>query len=211
MANLLVSDDILNDGKVTKSTDNVRNNKASENLSMSGANLGHVSGGHNDSGSYSRFFSLDAWHDALPEHVRKVFPFLIVPKAPRSEKTHNTTGEAAFEERKLAQCVTCGNKGLKVGAGKQFTCGHDDGIEYVPTQVQKAGGHPTQKPLTLMSYLITLGSRPGDVVLDPFLGSGTTACAAKSLGRGYVGIEREEEYVKIAESRINAICTPPKN
>lgn len=63
--------------------------------------------------------------------------------------------------------------------------------------------HPTVKPLTLMSYLITLGSRPGDVVLDPFLGSGTTALAAKKLGRKFVGIEREKEYVEIARARIN--------
>ena len=59
-----------------------------------------------------------------------------------------------------------------------------------------------------MAYLIQLGSRPGDVVLDPFLGSGTTACAAKALGRGYVGIEREEEYVRIAEARVAAVCPP---
>lgn len=56
-----------------------------------------------------------------------------------------------------------------------------------------------------MSYLITLGSRPGDVVLDPFLGSGTTAVAAKQLGRAYIGIEREQEYVEIAEARLAAI------
>ena len=56
-----------------------------------------------------------------------------------------------------------------------------------------------------MSYLITLGSREGDVVLDPFLGSGTTALAAKHLNRGYIGIEREKEYVEIAKARLNSI------
>jgi len=64
--------------------------------------------------------------------------------------------------------------------------------------------HPTVKPLALMSYLITLGSRPGDVVLDPFLGSGTTAVAAKLLGRRYIGIEREAGYVAIARARVKA-------
>jgi DNA modification methylase len=58
-----------------------------------------------------------------------------------------------------------------------------------------------------MQYLITLGSRPGDTVLDPFLGSGTTAMAAKSLGRRYIGIERERAYVGIARARVAA--TPP--
>ena len=53
-----------------------------------------------------------------------------------------------------------------------------------------------------MGYLITLGSREGDVVLDPFLGSGTTAVAATILNRQFVGMELSEEYYKIAEARI---------
>ena len=62
--------------------------------------------------------------------------------------------------------------------------------------------HPTVKPLKLMSYLITLGSREGDVVLDPFMGSGTTPLASKQMGRNYIGIEREEEYFKICCARV---------
>ena len=62
--------------------------------------------------------------------------------------------------------------------------------------------HPTVKPLKLMSYLITLGSREGDVVLDPFMGSGTTPLASKNMGRNYIGIEREEEYFKICCARV---------
>ena len=55
-----------------------------------------------------------------------------------------------------------------------------------------------------MSYLITLGSREGDLVVDPFVGSGTTCIAAKLLKRDYVGIEKEEDYVIIAKERIKA-------
>lgn len=62
--------------------------------------------------------------------------------------------------------------------------------------------HPTVKPLTLMSYLITLASRPGDVVLDPYAGSGTTCVAAKMLGRHFIGIEREPDYAAIARDRV---------
>jgi len=65
--------------------------------------------------------------------------------------------------------------------------------------------HPTVKPLKLMEYLCTLTKTPtGGIVLDPFLGSGTTAMACKKTGRDFVGIEKEPEYVKIARARINA-------
>ena len=53
-----------------------------------------------------------------------------------------------------------------------------------------------------MSYLITLGSREGDTVLDPFMGSGTTPLASKQMGRKYIGIEREEQYFKICCARV---------
>lgn len=62
--------------------------------------------------------------------------------------------------------------------------------------------HPTEKPLTLMNWLIKTHSNEGDTILDPFLGSGTTAKAAKSLNRNYIGIEINPEYVKIAENRL---------
>lgn len=68
----------------------------------------------------------------------------------------------------------------------------------------KRNFHPTVKPIKLMSYLITLGSRPGDVVLDPFVGSGTTCIAAKMLNRNYIGIEKEKEYYQIAIKRLKA-------
>lgn len=62
--------------------------------------------------------------------------------------------------------------------------------------------HPTQKPEKLIAKLILASSRPGDVVLDPFLGSGTTSVVAKKLGRRYIGIEQEETYCLLAEKRL---------
>ena len=64
--------------------------------------------------------------------------------------------------------------------------------------------HPTVKPISLMSYLVTLGSREEDLVLDPFVGSGTTCIAAKLLNRKYIGMEMNDEYVVIAQERIKA-------
>lgn len=64
--------------------------------------------------------------------------------------------------------------------------------------------HPTVKPIKLMEYLVKLVTKENAVVLDPFLGSGTTGIACKKLNRNFIGIEREEEYVKIAEARIKS-------
>jgi len=65
--------------------------------------------------------------------------------------------------------------------------------------------HPTVKCLDLCEYLIRLVSREGAIVLDPFLGSGTTALAAKRLGRHFVGIDCSEEYCQIAERRLASV------
>jgi len=62
--------------------------------------------------------------------------------------------------------------------------------------------HPTVKPIALMSYLINLVTPPGGVVLDPFVGSGSTGCAAVQDGFNFVGIELNEEYLNIANKRI---------
>ncbi len=62
--------------------------------------------------------------------------------------------------------------------------------------------HPTQKSEKLLSKLVLASSNPGDLVLDPFLGSGTSSVVAKKLGRRYIGIEIEEEYALLAERRL---------
>lgn len=64
--------------------------------------------------------------------------------------------------------------------------------------------HPTVKPIKLMEYLIKLVTPPSGTVLDPFTGSGSTGCAAVKLGFNFIGIEKEEQYVRIAEARIAA-------
>jgi len=62
--------------------------------------------------------------------------------------------------------------------------------------------HPTQKPEALLHRVIMASTKPGDVILDPFFGTGTTGAVARRLGRKFIGIEREESYAKIAEARI---------
>ena len=70
--------------------------------------------------------------------------------------------------------------------------------------------HPTQKPEKLLAKIILASSRPGDIVFDPFLGSGTTSVVARKLGRRYLGIERELEYALLAEKRLARSVTNPE-
>jgi modification methylase len=64
--------------------------------------------------------------------------------------------------------------------------------------------HPTQKPEALLYRILLACTKPGDVVLDPFFGTGTTGAVARRLGRKWIGIERERKYVKVANERIDA-------
>jgi len=65
--------------------------------------------------------------------------------------------------------------------------------------------HPTQKPEALLARVLLASSRPDDLVLDPFFGSGTTGAVAKRLGRRFLGIERDRDYAAAAERRIAAV------
>ena len=65
--------------------------------------------------------------------------------------------------------------------------------------------HPTQKPEALLARVILSSSRPGDLVLDPFSGTGTTGATAKRLGRQFIGIERDPAYAAAAEARISQV------
>jgi len=177
-ANLLVSDDVLNDGKITR-TDSGGVRKASNEFGQDSGwndhkNKDTIRQEISDSGSFSRYFDLDKW-------AQKTFPFLIVPKASKSEK----------------------NKGLGDMETKPFVRYMSEKLTLERTDNLTAhkNDHPTCKPVKLMSYLITLGSREGDTVLDPFLGSGTTALACKLLNRHCIGIEIEEKYCEIATKR----------
>ena len=72
-------------------------------------------------------------------------------------------------------------------------------------KIDGAKAHPTQKPEALLYRVILATSRPGDVVLDPFFGTGTTGAVARVLHRHYIGVEREARYVRLARERIEAV------
>ena len=76
-------------------------------------------------------------------------------------------------------------------------------------RVNGAKAHATQKPEALLTRIVLATTKPGDVVLDPFLGTGTTAVVAKRLGRRWIGIERDPQYAALAEQRIAAVVPYP--
>src|SRR5260370_21132523 len=83
-----------------------------------------------------------------------------------------------------------------------------------PERLKLADGgklHPTQKPEALLGRIILSASNPGDLVLDPFFGSGTTGAVAKRLGRDYIGIERDAAYAAAAQQQIDAVEVLPES
>ncbi len=198
-ANLLVSDDVLNDGVVRTSC---RSSKAHPEYNPDqfkfGGGLSSPNNQYEDSGSFSRYFDLDAWFEKqlekLPESVRRTFPFLIVPKASKSEREQGCESL----EPKVKHAHSDDDHVMNEICPKHHITLCPCGWRSPPVH----NIHPTVKPLKLMSYLVTLGSRPSDLVLDPFVGSGTTCIAAQILNRRWIGIELNPEYIKIAQKRI---------
>ena len=198
-ANLLVSDKVLDTGKKTKSTGGRAYQNTNDMFSGGWAFDDEGTGenpGKGDEGDFSRYYSLDEWWKSrvsrLPEEVRNTFPFLVVPKASVSEKNmglDSTQGKYLDDSRKVGS--PGGTNPRNRGA-----------------ESKRKNFHPTVKPVQLFSYLITLGSRKKDVVLDPFMGSGTTTISCVFSERKYIGIEREKEYFKIAESRVEKALNP---
>lgn len=96
----------------------------------------------------------------------------------------------------------------KFNGGKQMRSDWDINICLGEERVKDAAGkslHNTQKPMDLLRRVILSSTKAGDIILDPFVGSGTTAAVAKELGRQFIGIEREESYALAARARVNSV------
>jgi len=256
-ANLIVSEDALNDGK---------NHNQGGSVFCGGQRRNKVYGqdladrnefrAYPDSGSFSRYFSLESWWEErekrildqpcflcgyneehgnwidkdgrsycdeclisgdyldvpqlnteeLPESVQKTFPFLIVPKASKSEKNKGCEGlhSEKYTAGNYSQSPVCKTCGLTLnGTNDHSKCSGEVYYKDMPSK-HTHNNHPTIKPLKLMSYLITLGSRKGDTILDPYCGSGTTLLASSLLDRHCIGIDNHEPYCEIASRRCAA-------
>jgi DNA modification methylase len=114
-------------------------------------------------------------------------------------------GEADGSAARFFYCAKASKADRDEGLEFLVTGRHAQTRFEVATQHKGQNTHPTVKPTDLMAYLCRLATPPGGIVLDPFMGSGSTGKAAMLEGFGFIGIEREAEYVEIARARIAAV------
>ena len=112
---------------------------------------------------------------------------------PKTSKSERNQGLDDFETKKMGMSRGAQSK------GEGYDKAQSIGLNRV---IEKKNTHPTVKPVELMRQLCRLVTPKGGVVLDPFMGSGSTGMAAKDEGFDFIGIEKDEEYFKICESRI---------
>jgi hypothetical protein len=145
---------------------------------------------HGDSGGYSRFF--------------------IIPKADRAERERGLAGHPTgyhADMNKIQGDVRYENRCQECDASLPYGTKEHHGkptVKRMEANTRRANVHPTVKPIDLMRHLVRLVTPPGGVVLDPFLGSGTTCLAASEEGFRSIGVERELEYLEIAKGRLMA-------
>jgi len=132
-------------------------------------------------------FPANLMHDGLETEWARFF------YCPKVSKTERNQGLDDFETKKM------GMSGGAQSKGEGYDKGQGIGLNRV---IERKNTHPTVKPVELMKYLCRLVTPKGGTVLDPFMGSGSTGMAAKDEGFDFIGIEKDEEYFKICESRI---------
>lgn len=197
--------------------------KSNHNVSYADVAVGSALTGYGDTGGASRFFN------RLPIEEDDLVPFFYTPKASRSERE---AGCDALEPKTAQEAVSrdpesAGAKNPRAGANRGAgaalyycslcdislqggraakACAKAEDGQHVPEARGQMGAirnsHPCVKPISIMEWCIRLVAREGAVVLDPFMGSGTTGIAAVRCKVNFIGIEREEEYFRIAEARI---------
>ena len=187
-ANLLVSDKALDTGKITKSGTiephhSLKPQKTNQIYGKYTNLPAKEQTTYGDAGDQSRYFDLDAWG--------RHHGFLDVPKASKKERDmglNSLPTQRAKVTNFQAESVKYRMENGKITNPKAVTF--------------RKNIHPTVKPIKLMGYLIELGCPPDGIVLDPFVGSGTTCIAAQKLNRKWCGIEINEDYMRIAAARI---------
>jgi len=234
-ANLLVSDntlDIESNGAIApvKSGQKGFGGEIYGKFKTSGDDGATFYSNQEESNSFSRYFDVDRWFEErvkeLPDGIRKTYPFLIVPKPSKSEKNlgceelegtltfgHFGDSNDTIEElvtkggshtQRFMKCNKCGKSIIEKTEDAKCQCENPEYIWKTNPNTFK-NNHPTVKSITLMSYLITLGSRKGDLIYDPFIGSGTTAIESELMERRWVASELDTKSCEIVKARLSAV------
>lgn len=137
-----------------------------------------------------------------PGYLRPEHEAIVVSGLLRTEADDVRTARRVLEARSL-DCPSCG-AAIDLSPHTTHRIGLEAGTVFAAprSKPREATGHPTQKPEAVVRYLVTLVSEPGETILDPFAGSGTTLVAAYALGRRAIGIERSRRTCGIAVRRI---------
>lgn len=155
----------------------------------------------------------NGWQHAKNRPMTRIEEVCVFSKAPMGHKSQLGDRRMVYipqgVERAGKKKVAEGAHGRMMGArpnqvGKEYEAftGFPHNVLEYPNVIGKQALHPTQKPVALFEYLIRTYTNPGEIVLDNCLGSGTTAVAAINTDRQFIGIEREPEYVEIANNRV---------
>lgn len=141
------------------------------------------------------------WRDALEAAGGKYKRTMIWVKPDSTPQLNGQMPAPGYESMPLAWC----------GDGhSRWNAGGKRGVyTHLTNQKDRDGRHPTEKPVPLMSELIADFTTPGDLILDPFMGSGTTGVACIKAGRRFVGIERDPKYFDVARQRLEAVVAAP--
>ena len=141
------------------------------------------------------------WRDSLESAGLKYKAPMIWVK-PDGMPQFNGQGPGMGYESMIA--AWCG------GSYSRWNGGGKHGVFIIPKGEGAPAAHETQKPVRLMAKIVELFTAPGSVVLDPFMGSGTTGVACVNLGRKFIGIELDERYFQIACERIERAYAQPR-
>lgn len=145
--------------------------------------------------------AVTAWRDALVGAGARYRRAMVWVKPDSSPQFTGDCPAQGYESIVAAWCAD--GRSRWNGGGRRGVFNH-------PVNVGRYGGHPTEKPLPLMREFVSLFTEPGQLILDPFLGSGTTGVAAVELDRSFVGVERDPKYFDLACRRIEEAYRQPR-
>jgi len=139
----------------------------------------------------TRFDVMAMWWDAMEAAGIKMKTTIVW------DKGNHTAGDLYGDYGNRVEIILFGHRGRHI-----LRRGRDVNLMAIPRPAYQAGGHPTPKPVELMERLILNSTDPGALVVDPFMGSGTTGLAAMRNGRIFVGVERDRRWFALAAGRL---------